>query len=170
MELLELDTNDDTVECLADWLALPVVEAEMPPEVERVIEADIEDDDTFVDADGSTFSPKQARYSASSISSSVDFKRRRTHILCSMIVFSSSSMIYVTSGTAADDVRVLIDVTPIPEHVDLVEHAVAKEVVPLPDTKAVPRQSWIAVGLQDHVVAVTLVISTPEQAFVVLQD
>lgn len=97
-------------------------------------------------------------------------KRSRAHIRWSMIVGSSSSTMCVTSGTVADDVTVLIDVTPLPEHVDLVEHAVAKEVVPLPVTKAVPLQSWIMVGPQDHVVAVTLVISAPEQAFVVLQE
>lgn len=144
-----------------DWPALLVVEAETR-ELVPVLEADVDDDND-------TFSPKQARYSDSSISSSSELKRSRTHMFCSKRVLSCSSMMTVASGTA-DDVRVLIDVTPLPEHVDLVEHAVIKEVVRLPDKKAVPLQSWIAVGLQDHVVAVTLVTSIPEQADVVRQD
>jgi hypothetical protein len=45
------------------------------------------------------------------------------------------------SGIGADDVNVVIEVTPVPEHADLVEHSVAKNVVPLTVTIAVPRQS-----------------------------
>ena len=73
------------------------------------------------------------------------------------------------SGGALEDVRVVIEVSPVAEHADLVEQSVARKVVPLPVTNAVPLQSWMAVWLQTHVVAVTFVTSTPVQALVVRQ-
>lgn len=47
----------------------------------------------------------------------------------------------VPVGSGDEEIRVVIEVNGVPEHADLVEHSVAKEVVPPPVTKAVPRQS-----------------------------
>jgi hypothetical protein len=78
-----------------------------------------------------------------------------------------------SSGVAElETTDVVTEVIPLPEQADRVEQLVAKKVAldALPLTITVPWQSWIAVWLHTNVVAVTLVISAPEHAVVVVQD
>lgn len=62
------------------------------------------------------------------------------------------------------------EVTPIPEHADVVEQAVVKNVVSVPVTRFVPLQLAIAVWVQVRVIPVCLVIPAPEQALVDVQE
>jgi hypothetical protein len=110
--------------------------------VEPVPEAGVVEFEVMVGpADAGTVIPKQEKYadsSTSAVAESINFKAQFSRSSSSAI---AGSYIGVMSGTGADDVNVVIEVTPVPEHADLVEHSVAKNVVPLPVTIAVPRQS-----------------------------
>lgn len=67
-------------------------------------------------------------------------------------------------------VVVVTEVVPVPEQVEIVEHSVVKDVVCDPETKFVPLQLVIAVGVHVLVIPVTRVMPAPEHALVVVQD